>query len=133
MVQIIDALSACVRHVGTFEETPDLVAIRSLPTCILKVLRETFQHCKVSLFSSTVVQTHSAKVRLCVYFMFLLACEWQSDSPYDYITILFPRCRYNYDTVILHNRYIAPHFLYHASQYLCNLKDKLTNVTYQIN
>ncbi|XP_076009069.1 FIGNL1-interacting regulator of recombination and mitosis [Genypterus blacodes] len=48
MMQIIDALSACVRHVGKFEETPDLDAIRSLPTCILKVLRETFQHCKDS-------------------------------------------------------------------------------------
>ncbi|KAM7388316.1 hypothetical protein PAMP_024502 [Pampus punctatissimus] len=48
MMQIIDALSACVRHVGTFEETPDLVAIRSLPACILKVLRDTFQHCKES-------------------------------------------------------------------------------------
>uniref|UniRef100_A0A4W6DIZ1 Fignl1 interacting regulator of recombination and mitosis n=3 Tax=Lates calcarifer TaxID=8187 RepID=A0A4W6DIZ1_LATCA len=48
MMQIIDALSTCVRHVGSFEEAPDLDAIRSLPTCILKVLRETFQHCKES-------------------------------------------------------------------------------------
>ncbi|KAM9357562.1 FIGNL1-interacting regulator of recombination and mitosis [Symphorus nematophorus] len=48
MMQIIDALCTCVRHVGTFEEAPDLDAIRSLPTCILKVLRETFQHCKES-------------------------------------------------------------------------------------
>ncbi|XP_070688210.1 FIGNL1-interacting regulator of recombination and mitosis [Pempheris klunzingeri] len=48
MMQIIDALSTCVRHIGTFEEAPDIVAIRSLPTCILKVLRETFQHCKES-------------------------------------------------------------------------------------
>uniref|UniRef100_A0A3Q1FSJ5 FIGNL1 interacting regulator of recombination and mitosis n=1 Tax=Acanthochromis polyacanthus TaxID=80966 RepID=A0A3Q1FSJ5_9TELE len=48
LVQIIDALSTCVRHVGSFEEAPDLDAIRSLPTCILKVLRETFQHCKDS-------------------------------------------------------------------------------------
>ncbi|XP_072245743.1 FIGNL1-interacting regulator of recombination and mitosis [Leuresthes tenuis] len=48
MMQIIDALSACVRHVGSFEEAPDLDLIRSLPTCILKVLRETFQHCKDS-------------------------------------------------------------------------------------
>ncbi|XP_068447473.1 FIGNL1-interacting regulator of recombination and mitosis [Clinocottus analis] len=48
MVQIIDALSTCVRHIGTFEEVPDLDAIRSLPTCILKVLKETFQHCKES-------------------------------------------------------------------------------------
>ncbi|XP_030289356.1 FIGNL1-interacting regulator of recombination and mitosis [Sparus aurata] len=48
MMQIIDALSTCVRHVGTFEEVPDLVTIRSLPACILKILRETFQHCKDS-------------------------------------------------------------------------------------
>ncbi|XP_039984627.1 uncharacterized protein C1orf112 homolog [Xiphias gladius] len=48
MTQIIDALSICVRHVSSFEEAPDLDAIRSLPTCILKVLRETFQHCKES-------------------------------------------------------------------------------------
>lgn len=48
MMQIIDALSTIVRHVGSFEEAPDLDAIRSLPTCILKVLRETFQHCKES-------------------------------------------------------------------------------------
>ncbi|XP_029355907.1 FIGNL1-interacting regulator of recombination and mitosis isoform X2 [Echeneis naucrates] len=48
MMQIVDALSTCVRHVGSFSEAPDLDAIRSLPTCILKVLRETFQHCKES-------------------------------------------------------------------------------------
>lgn len=48
MMQIIDALSTCVRHIGKFEEAPDLDAIRSLPTCILKVLRETFQHCRES-------------------------------------------------------------------------------------
>ncbi|XP_074524313.1 FIGNL1-interacting regulator of recombination and mitosis [Halichoeres trimaculatus] len=48
MMQIIDALSTCVRHIGTFEEAPYLNAIRSLPTCILKVLKETFHHCKES-------------------------------------------------------------------------------------
>uniref|UniRef100_A0A3B5LRD8 Fignl1 interacting regulator of recombination and mitosis n=1 Tax=Xiphophorus couchianus TaxID=32473 RepID=A0A3B5LRD8_9TELE len=53
MVQLIDALSICVRHVASFEEGLCLDAIRSLPTCILKVLRETFQHCKV-FFVSTV-------------------------------------------------------------------------------
>uniref|UniRef100_A0A671VFQ1 Fignl1 interacting regulator of recombination and mitosis n=1 Tax=Sparus aurata TaxID=8175 RepID=A0A671VFQ1_SPAAU len=45
---LLYALSTCVRHVGTFEEVPDLVTIRSLPACILKILRETFQHCKDS-------------------------------------------------------------------------------------
>lgn len=49
MMQVIEALSTCVRHVGTFENTPDLEAIRSLPTCILKILKETFKHCKVGL------------------------------------------------------------------------------------
>ncbi|XP_023260992.1 uncharacterized protein C1orf112 homolog isoform X1 [Seriola lalandi dorsalis] len=48
MMQIIDALSTCVRYVGSFNDAPDLDAIRSLPTCILKILRETFQHCKES-------------------------------------------------------------------------------------
>ncbi|KAM4574876.1 FIGNL1-interacting regulator of recombination and mitosis [Fundulus diaphanus] len=48
MMQVIDVLSICVRHVGSFEEGPCLDAIRSLPICILKVLRETFQHCKDS-------------------------------------------------------------------------------------
>ncbi|KAF6726358.1 uncharacterized protein FQA47_015639 [Oryzias melastigma] len=48
MVQIIDALSACVHHVCSLEEAPDLHRIRSLPTCILTVLKETFQHCKDS-------------------------------------------------------------------------------------
>lgn len=49
MMQVIDALSACVRHVGTLEDAPDFEAIRSLPTCVLKILKETFQHCKVGL------------------------------------------------------------------------------------
>lgn len=52
MMQVIDALSTCVRHVGTFEDTLDLKAIRSLPTCVLKILKETFQHCKVGQFNS---------------------------------------------------------------------------------
>lgn len=49
MMQVIDALSTCVRHVSTFEDAPVLEAIRSLPTCVLKILRLTFQHCKVGL------------------------------------------------------------------------------------
>ncbi|XP_041862245.1 uncharacterized protein C1orf112 homolog [Melanotaenia boesemani] len=48
MIQIIDAFSTCVRHVGSLEEAPDLDVIRSLPICILNVLRVTFQHCKDS-------------------------------------------------------------------------------------
>lgn len=48
MMHTIDALSTCVRHVCTFEEAPDLAAIRSLPAYVLKILKETFRHCKVS-------------------------------------------------------------------------------------
>ncbi|XP_037104625.1 uncharacterized protein C1orf112 homolog [Syngnathus acus] len=48
LMQIIDAMSACVRHVGTYDEVLDLMSIRTLPSCILKVLRDTFQHCKES-------------------------------------------------------------------------------------
>lgn len=50
MVQTIDALSTCVRHVATFEEVPDMTAVRSLPLYVLRILKETFRHCKVSLF-----------------------------------------------------------------------------------
>lgn len=48
MIQILDFLSAFVRHVGSFEEVPYLDTIRSLPTFVLKILKETFQHCKDS-------------------------------------------------------------------------------------
>ncbi|XP_013979202.2 FIGNL1-interacting regulator of recombination and mitosis isoform X2 [Salmo salar] len=48
MVQVLEVLSGCVRHVCSFEEAPALDSIRSLPSCILKVLRNTFQHCKES-------------------------------------------------------------------------------------
>uniref|UniRef100_A0A3B4ASR7 Uncharacterized protein n=1 Tax=Periophthalmus magnuspinnatus TaxID=409849 RepID=A0A3B4ASR7_9GOBI len=48
MMQLIDSLSACVRHVGSFDEAPYLDTIRSLPTCVLKILKDTFQHCKDS-------------------------------------------------------------------------------------
>ncbi|XP_056459753.1 uncharacterized protein C1orf112 homolog [Gadus chalcogrammus] len=47
-VQIIEAMSACVRRVCLFDEALELDAIRSLPSCILKVLKQTFQHCKES-------------------------------------------------------------------------------------
>uniref|UniRef100_A0A3Q2Z6X7 Fignl1 interacting regulator of recombination and mitosis n=1 Tax=Hippocampus comes TaxID=109280 RepID=A0A3Q2Z6X7_HIPCM len=48
LMQIIDAMSACVRHVCTYDEVPDVMSIRTLLSCILKVLRDTFQHCKES-------------------------------------------------------------------------------------
>ncbi|XP_056133591.1 uncharacterized protein C1orf112 homolog isoform X1 [Lampris incognitus] len=48
MVQIIEVMSACVRHVSSFEKAPEFRAIRSLPSCIIKILKDTFQHCKES-------------------------------------------------------------------------------------
>ncbi|XP_051930711.1 uncharacterized protein C1orf112 homolog [Hippocampus zosterae] len=48
LMQIIDAMSACVRHVCTYDEVPDVMSIRTLLSCVLKVLRDTFQHCKES-------------------------------------------------------------------------------------
>ncbi|KAG7487546.1 hypothetical protein MATL_G00024790 [Megalops atlanticus] len=48
MVQILEALSGCVRHLCSLENTPALENFRSLPSCILKVLKDTFQHCKES-------------------------------------------------------------------------------------
>lgn len=48
MVQTLECLSGCVRHVGSFEESVSLNAIRSLPSCILSILKDTFQHCKDS-------------------------------------------------------------------------------------
>ncbi|KAM8890592.1 FIGNL1-interacting regulator of recombination and mitosis isoform 1-T2 [Synchiropus picturatus] len=48
MMQIINAMSTCVRHVVALDEPFDLVSIRSLPTCILQILRGTFEHCKES-------------------------------------------------------------------------------------
>lgn len=53
-MQIIDSLSACVRHVGSFDKVPYIDAIRSLPTFVLKILKDTFQHCKVSHFEFSV-------------------------------------------------------------------------------
>uniref|UniRef100_A0A671P4F8 14 kDa phosphohistidine phosphatase-like n=1 Tax=Sinocyclocheilus anshuiensis TaxID=1608454 RepID=A0A671P4F8_9TELE len=48
MVQTLESLSGCVRHVCSFVESVSFHAIRSLPSCILRVLKDTFQHCKDS-------------------------------------------------------------------------------------
>ncbi|XP_039541431.1 uncharacterized protein C1orf112 homolog [Pimephales promelas] len=48
MVQTLESLSGCVRHVSSFEESVSFDTIRSLPSCILRVLKDTFQHCKDS-------------------------------------------------------------------------------------
>ncbi|XP_060773326.1 FIGNL1-interacting regulator of recombination and mitosis isoform X2 [Neoarius graeffei] len=48
MVQTLETLSACVRHVCALDEATSLESIRSLPSCILHILKDTFQHCKDS-------------------------------------------------------------------------------------
>ncbi|XP_077463161.1 FIGNL1-interacting regulator of recombination and mitosis isoform X2 [Stigmatopora argus] len=48
LMQIIDTMSTCVRHVSTYDDVPDLMMIRTLPKSILKILRDTFLHCKES-------------------------------------------------------------------------------------
>ncbi|KAF5890761.1 N-alpha-acetyltransferase 15, NatA auxiliary subunit, partial [Clarias magur] len=48
MVQTLEALSACVRHVSALGEAVPLDSIRSLPSSVLHVLKYTFQHCKDS-------------------------------------------------------------------------------------
>ncbi|KAL1022891.1 hypothetical protein UPYG_G00033820 [Umbra pygmaea] len=47
-VQVLEVLSAFVRHVSSLEESLALNIIHTLPSCILQVLRTTFQHCKES-------------------------------------------------------------------------------------
>ncbi|XP_030626724.1 FIGNL1-interacting regulator of recombination and mitosis [Chanos chanos] len=48
MVRTLEALSGCVRHVCSVEEPVSLSAIRTLPACTLRILKETFRHCKES-------------------------------------------------------------------------------------
>uniref|UniRef100_A0A673I9Y6 Uncharacterized protein n=1 Tax=Sinocyclocheilus rhinocerous TaxID=307959 RepID=A0A673I9Y6_9TELE len=46
MVQTLESLSGCVHYVCSCEESVSFDAIRSLPSCILSILKDTFQHCK---------------------------------------------------------------------------------------
>ncbi|GAA6093778.1 uncharacterized protein C1orf112 homolog isoform X1 [Tachysurus ichikawai] len=48
MVKTLESLSACVRHVCALDEATSLDSIRSLPSCVLHILKDTFQHCKDS-------------------------------------------------------------------------------------
>lgn len=90
MNQVIDALSTCVRHVGSFEDAPDLEAVRSLPTCVLKVLKETFQHCKVGHIYQWLhwLHLHSQyRINLCACFVVrtvkwftAVVCPWLPTS-----------------------------------------------------
>lgn len=64
MVQTLEALSACVRHVCALNEATSLESIRSLPSCILHILKDTFQHCKVQLaqISAFLLRKNSAVI-----------------------------------------------------------------------
>nr|XP_006115952.2 uncharacterized protein C1orf112 homolog [Pelodiscus sinensis] len=48
MVQLLEILTACVRHICTLQESVPLESIRSLPFSILYVVKTTFMHCKDS-------------------------------------------------------------------------------------
>ncbi|XP_053549143.1 uncharacterized protein C1orf112 homolog [Bombina bombina] len=48
MVKWLEALTACVGHVGSLEEPVNLDNIRSLPSSVLQVLKAAFAHCKDS-------------------------------------------------------------------------------------
>uniref|UniRef100_A0A8C4SPF4 Fignl1 interacting regulator of recombination and mitosis n=1 Tax=Erpetoichthys calabaricus TaxID=27687 RepID=A0A8C4SPF4_ERPCA len=48
VINIIEIISQCVRHLCSSEETLIMEDIRSLPSCTLHVLKNTFQHCKES-------------------------------------------------------------------------------------
>uniref|UniRef100_A0A672PDL3 Uncharacterized protein n=1 Tax=Sinocyclocheilus grahami TaxID=75366 RepID=A0A672PDL3_SINGR len=48
ILKTLESLSGCVHHVCSFEESVSFDAIRSLLSCILGILKDTFQHCKDS-------------------------------------------------------------------------------------
>ena len=48
MVQLLGALTGCVQHVCTTQESIILENIHSLPSSVLHVIKSTFVHCKVS-------------------------------------------------------------------------------------
>uniref|UniRef100_A0A8C8R7U3 Chromosome 1 open reading frame 112 n=1 Tax=Pelusios castaneus TaxID=367368 RepID=A0A8C8R7U3_9SAUR len=48
MVQLLETLTGCVRHICTLKETVPLESIRTLPSSILYVIKNTFMHCKDS-------------------------------------------------------------------------------------
>ncbi|XP_030429595.1 uncharacterized protein C1orf112 homolog isoform X5 [Gopherus evgoodei] len=48
MVQLLETLTGCVRHICTLQEPVPLESIRSLPSSILYVIKNTFMHCKDS-------------------------------------------------------------------------------------
>lgn len=48
MAQTLEAVTLCVRQVCALEGVSGLSDVRSIPTCVLYLLRHTFQHCKES-------------------------------------------------------------------------------------
>uniref|UniRef100_A0A674IV84 Uncharacterized protein n=1 Tax=Terrapene triunguis TaxID=2587831 RepID=A0A674IV84_9SAUR len=48
MVQLLETLTGCVRHICTLQEPVPLESIRTLPSSILYVIKNTFMHCKDS-------------------------------------------------------------------------------------
>ncbi|XP_067388658.1 FIGNL1-interacting regulator of recombination and mitosis isoform X2 [Emydura macquarii macquarii] len=48
MVQLLETLTGCVRHICTLQESVPLESIRTLPSSILYVIKNTFMHCKDS-------------------------------------------------------------------------------------
>ncbi|XP_048108783.1 uncharacterized protein C1orf112 homolog [Alosa alosa] len=48
MVQTLEAVTMCVRHMCALEGVSRLSEVRSVPSCVLYLLRNTFQHCKDS-------------------------------------------------------------------------------------
>nr|XP_005283442.1 uncharacterized protein C1orf112 homolog isoform X2 [Chrysemys picta bellii] len=46
MVQLLETLTGCVRHICTLQEPVPLENIRTLPSSILYVIKNTFMHCK---------------------------------------------------------------------------------------
>ncbi|XP_077680292.1 FIGNL1-interacting regulator of recombination and mitosis isoform X2 [Eretmochelys imbricata] len=48
MVQLLETLTGCVRHICTLQEPVPLESIRTLPSSVLYVIKNTFMHCKDS-------------------------------------------------------------------------------------
>lgn len=49
VVQLLETLTGCVRYVCTLQECVPLESIRTLPSSVLYVIKNTFTHCKVGL------------------------------------------------------------------------------------
>ncbi|XP_063057096.1 FIGNL1-interacting regulator of recombination and mitosis [Engraulis encrasicolus] len=48
MIETLEAVAVCVRHVCNLEGACRLSEVRSVPSCVLYLLKNTFQHCKES-------------------------------------------------------------------------------------